>query len=119
MIAKLIALLAFSLVFLGFNTDAKAQAGGSAFSGAVTAATGNTNIDVTSSEPITVTNVYIYNTTTNQLVEVPAAQYAIVPGTPAKKPKVNFINGLENGMQYRVKYSWTSSKTPVVTLATS
>lgn len=49
-IAKLIALLAFSLVFLGFNTDAKVQAGGSAFSGAVTAATGNTNICSTGSD---------------------------------------------------------------------
>ena len=117
MLAKLFPLFACLLFCLGFHSEAKAQSGGSAFSSAVTAVAGNTN--VTSTENITVTNVYLFNTATNLWEEVPAAQYAIVPGEPAKKPKINFINGLLNGVQYKVKYSWVSSQKPTVSVATS
>lgn len=119
MLTKVLAVLLFLSAFFGFNSEAKAQSGGAAFSSSVTAQTGNTNIDITSTEPVTVTNVYKYNPATSLWEEIPATEYATTPGDPSKKPKINFINGLVSGAQYKVKYSWTSSKTPTVTVATS
>lgn len=118
MTQKLLLALFFLIVMCGFSFSAMAQSGGSAFSDAVTANSGEDTIKVTSSENITIDEVY-YKDAQGQWIPIASSEYAITPGDPSKSKNINFINGLLANVEYRVKYSWTSSKTPTVSLGTA
>jgi hypothetical protein len=101
-----------------FTGNVTAQSGGSAFSNPATAGQNETKITVDSDKNITIDEVYYYDTTDSEWKPIEGSEFAIKPNGPAKIFDITFINGLVGDRQYRIKYSWTASQDPVVTIDT-
>ena len=94
---------------------------GEAFSNEVTATTGETKIDATSSPStnFAVDEVYDFDTADQVWKPCQDWEYAINPSGQATEHTCTFINGLVTGRKYKIKYSWVSSQVPAVTIAAS
>ena len=97
------------------------ETGGEAFSNEVTATTGNTKINSTSSpsKNFEVVEIYWFATATQAWKPCEDWEYATNPTGQATEHVSTFINGLVTGRKYKIKYSWTTSQVPSVSISAS